>query len=277
MNGPKSAERNRRNRQAPTRARQQGFTLLEMLIAATVFILVAGATFSLLGMAQQHYQTDSRILASFQEARLGVDQIVRDVSDAGYPPRNHFSVLPSVNFYAATPFAWSSGYPGTPCLIGTTCASPGDFDLIIETDTDPENSNGVEWVRYQLPAGTTTLLRGVVPKALGDPVAALPPSAMLPYVTNVMNNAPGSQIAAIRAFYPAMFPGGNAVPLFAYTCETGGGTPLSCATAGGFNTPADILDVEITLIVQATAVDPQTGHPRLLELHGRGRRVNPNQ
>jgi prepilin-type N-terminal cleavage/methylation domain-containing protein len=257
--------------------RESGFTLLELLIAATVFLVVATATFSLLGMAQTRYQTDSRILASFQEARLGIDQIVRDVSDAGYPPRNHFSILPAANFYATTPFAWSSGYPATPCLMGTTCTSPGDFDLIVETDIDPQSNNGVEWVRYQLPAGTTTLLRGVASKALGDPVAALPPSAMLPYVINVMNNAPGAQIATIRAAYPTMFPGGNPVPLFAYTCETGGGTPLSCPTAGGFNTPANILDVEVTLIVQATANDPQTGRPRLVELHGRGRRVNPNQ
>jgi prepilin-type N-terminal cleavage/methylation domain-containing protein len=259
------------------RGRQKGFTLLELLIAATVFLIVAGATFALLGMAQQRYQTDSRVLASFQEARLGIDQIVRDVADAGYPPRNHFSVLPAVNLYAASPFAWSAGYPGTPCTINVTCTTPGDFDLIIETDVDPQNSNGVEWVRYQLPAGTTTLQRGVVSKALGDPAAALSPSVMLPYVTNVMNNAPAAQIAAIQAFYPSMFPGGNPVPLFAYTCETGGGTPLSCPTAAGFNTPPNILDVEITLIVQATAVDPQTGRPRLVELHGRGRRVNPNQ
>lgn len=260
-----------------TGRRQRGFTLLELLVAAAVFLIVAGATFALLGMAQTRYQTDSRILASFQEARLGIDQIVRDVNDAGYPPRNQFSVLPGTNFYAATPFAWSSGYPATSCLIGTTCVSPGDFDLIVETDIDPQSNNGVEWVRYQLPAGTTTLLRGVAPKALGDPAAALPSSALLPYVTNVMNNASGGQIATIQAAYPAMFPGGNPVPVFSYTCETGGGTPLSCPTAGGFNTPANILDVEITLIVQATATDPQTGRPRLVELHGRGRRVNPNQ
>jgi prepilin-type N-terminal cleavage/methylation domain-containing protein len=256
---------------------QRGFTLLELLVAAAVFLIVAGATFSLLGMAQQRYQTDSRVLASFQEARLGIDQIVRDVSDAGYPPRNHFSVAPAGNFYAATPFAWSSGYPATPCLIGATCTTPADFDLIVETDIDPQSNNGVEWVRYQLPAGTTTLLRGVASKALGDPAAALPPSAMLPYVTNVMNNAPGAQIATIQAAFPTMFPSGNPVPLFTYMCETGGGTPLSCPTAGGFNIPANILDVEITLIVQATAADPQTGRPHLVELHGRGRRVNPNQ
>jgi len=260
-----------------TTRHQKGSTLLELLVASSVFLIVAGATFALLGMAQQRYQTDSRVLASFQEARLGIDQIVRDISDAGYPPRNHFSVLPAVNFYAAAPFAWSSGYPGTPCLIGATCSSPGDFDLIVEADIDPQANNGVEWIRYQLPAGTTTLLRGVASKALGDPAAALPTSALLPYVTNVMNNASGAQIASIHSAYPAMFPGGNPVPLFAYTCETGGGTPLSCPAAGGFNIPGNILDVEITLIVQATAVDPQTGLPRLVELHGRGRRINPNQ
>jgi prepilin-type N-terminal cleavage/methylation domain-containing protein len=262
---------------APSAARQRGFSLLELLIAATVFLIVAGATFALLGMAQQRYQIDSRVLASFQEARLGMDQIVRDVNDAGYPPRNHFSVLPAANLYAATPFAWSSGYPGAPCIIGATCTSPGDFDLIIETDSDPQNSPNVQWIRYQLPAGTTTLLRGTAPKSLLDPIAATNAAGMFPYVTNVMNNASAGQIAAIQAIYPSMFPSGQPVPLFAYTCENGGGTPLSCPTAGGFNAPANILDVEITLIVQASAADPQTGHPRLVELHGRGRRVNPNQ
>jgi hypothetical protein len=74
-----------------------------------------------------------------------------------------------------------------------------------------------------------------------------------------------------------MFAGGGPVPLFAYTCETGGGAPVRCPAAGAFNTPANILDVEITLIVQATATDAQTGLPRLVELHGRGHRLNPNQ
>jgi hypothetical protein len=74
-----------------------------------------------------------------------------------------------------------------------------------------------------------------------------------------------------------MFPGGVPVPVFTYTCDTGGGTPLSCPTAGGFNSPVNILDVEVTLIVQATARDAQTGQLRLVELHGRGRRLNPNQ
>ena len=256
------------------RVEQGGFSLLELLVASAMFLVVAGTAFALLGAAQRRYQTDSQILSSFQEARLGLDQIVRDVNDSGYPPPNHFSVLPAAaNLYAATPFA---GSPNSSCLIGTTCASPQDFDLIIETSIDPANNASVQWVRYQLPAGTTTLMRGVADKAAMDPVAATA-GAMVPYIQNVMNNASGSQISAIRAAYPTMFPGGGSVPLFAYTCETGGGTPLSCPAAGAFNTPANILDVEITLIVQATATDAQTGLPRLVELHGRGHRLNPNQ
>jgi prepilin-type N-terminal cleavage/methylation domain-containing protein len=258
---------------------QAGFTLLELLIASSAFLVVAGMAFTLLGAAQKRYQTDSQVLAAFQEARLGVDQIVRDVNDSGYPPRNHFAILPAANAYAVTPFAWSPVYPGNPCIIGTTCASPNDFDLIVETNIDPQNSNVVQWVRYQLPAGSTTLLRGVVDKSLAaDPVAATSaPEVMVPYVQNVMNNAPANQIAAIQAAYPTMFPGGVPVPLFTYTCDPGGGTPLSCPMTGAFNTPPNIVDVEITVIVQATARDAQTGKLRLVELHGRGHRLNPNQ
>jgi prepilin-type N-terminal cleavage/methylation domain-containing protein len=255
---------------------QQGFTLLELLVSAAVFLLVAGAAFSLLGTTQKRYQGDSQVLSSFQEARLGLDQIVRDVNDSGYPPQNHFSVLPAANLYAASPVAWSPSYPGTPCTLGITCISPSDFDVIIETQYD---NTGVQWIRYQLPAGTTTLLRGVVPKAaVGDPVTATNATGvMLPYVENVMNNGTAAQIAAIQAVYPTMFPGGTPVPVFSYTCDTGGGgVPTTCSAAGAYNSPVNVRDVEVTLIVQS-GMDPQTQKLRLVELHGRGRRLNPNQ
>jgi len=138
------------------KTKHSGFTLVELLLFATVFLLVSGAAFTLLGMAQKRYQTDSQVLTSFQEARLGLDQIVRDINDSGYPPQNHFSVLPAANLYAVSPIAWSPGYRTAPCALGVGCASPGDFDMIVETQFD---NAGVQWIRYQLPAGTTTLLR----------------------------------------------------------------------------------------------------------------------
>jgi hypothetical protein len=43
------------------------------------------------------------------------------------------------------------------------------------------------------------------------------------------------------------------------------------------NSPNNIRDVAITLIVAAPLPDATTGRPRLVQLNGRGRRINPNQ
>jgi len=258
---------------------QQGFTLAELLVSSVVFLLLAGAAFSLLGSSAQRFKTDSQVLTSFQEARLGIDQISRDIADAGFPPRNHFnSPGTPASSYAAGPFAWSPNYPATPCAMGGACAIPNGFDLIVETDyggTVANGNNGVRWVRYQLLAGATTLTRADVPKVAGaDPVASTGGALLLPYLQNVMNNATGAQIASIRGAYPAMFPGNATVPVFTYTCDVVGSFPAPCTAA---NKVSDIRDVDVTLIVQSLSRDAKTQTLRLVELHGLGHRVNPNQ
>jgi hypothetical protein len=136
----------------------------------------------------------------------------------------------------------------------------------------------VQWIRYQLQG--TTLFRGAIPKGAAgtDPVAATPnPGAvMLPYVLNVMNNAPAAQITQFRAVYPAMFPGGTPQPLFQFSCDTPNG-PVLCQNAGANNSPANVRDVDITLIVMTPNTDAQTNQIHLVELNGRGHRVNPNK
>jgi hypothetical protein len=145
---------------------------------------------------------------------------------------------------------------------------------MIETDYGGTGANaGVRWIRYQLAAGSTTLLRADIAKTAGVP-DTLTQAALLPYLQNVMNNASAAQITKIRAAYPAMFPGGNPVPMFTYTCDVTGGNPQSCLAA---NNPADIREVDICLIVQSLSPDAKTNELRLVELHGLGRRVNPNQ
>lgn len=262
---------------------QRGFSLIEMMIAAVIFILLCGAAFALLSVAQQRYQTESQVLNSFQEARFGLDEIVRDVNGSGFPPANLFSfgsaTPPAANLYASTPVAWGPGYPTTPCQIGTagggTCVpTPSDFDMIIERDVDPWRHDGVEWTRYQL-AGTVLSRAQTYKVAGGNPDSTTSP-AFVPYVQNVMNNASAAQISQFRAVYPAMFPGGNPVPIFSYACYTPFGTQ-PCISAGSYNSPENITDVEITLIVMAPTVDAQTGQPRLIELQGRGHSLNPIQ
>jgi len=257
---------------APSDRRHLGFTLIELLVALGIFLVITGAAFTLLDSSQKHYQSESQVLTSFQEARLALDQIVRDVNDAGYPPPTFASTDPTQ--FASTPFAWSPNYPGTPCQIGTgaggTCGTPGDFDLIIETNPNPKDPScapcPVQWIRYQLQlpplVQVPTLMRGMAPKFGNNPSGAFTgANALVPFVQNVVNS-------------PAQ-------PIFSYTCDTSTppqSPPLPCTIATTADkSPANIRDVIVTLIVAAPVPDITTGQPRVVQLIGRGRRVNPNQ
>jgi prepilin-type N-terminal cleavage/methylation domain-containing protein len=243
---------------------QQGFSMIEMVLVVFVFTTVTAAVFVLLDVAQQRYRMESEFLDSFQGARLGLDQMVRDIHAAGYPPGNSFQagVNAGVNVTVA-PFAWSPGYPAAPCNI-PGCAIPGDFDLIIETDIDPQNANGVEWVRYQLRG--TTLMRGVTPKGAGDP-SVVTLADLVPYVENVMNNPGAQEIANLQIAYANAFPGGAAVPIFNY----------AAFDTGKAATPQFLREINITLMVRSPRLDPKTRQPRLVTLNGRVRRINPSE
>lgn len=251
---------------APSDERQLGFTLIELLVALGIFLLVCGAAFTLLGTSQQRYRAESQVLSSFQEARLGLDQMVRDINDSGYPPPTFFiSSAPEKS--ASSPFAWSPHYTvPTPCTLGGTCTTPGDFDLIIETNPNPQDGGPVQWIRYQLqlpPAvPVPTLMRGAVNKVSGhDPDADTSAAGVLvPFVQDVVNSA-------------------SAVPIFTYICDTPTAPqpqPPLCSLAGPDNIPANIREVTVTLIVAAPVPDITTGQPHLVQLIGRGRRINPN-
>src|ERR1700719_3586348 len=257
-----------------SRARQAGFSLIELLLSVSLFIIISGAAFSLLNMAQKRFKTEGQVLNSFQQGRLALDMIVRDVNDSGYPAANQFTaVAPALTKYAATPVAWSPN-SANPCAIGA-CVSPGDFDLILE-ELD-NTTNNVEWIHYQLVG--TTLLRGSVIKGNGtDPLGdTSAPGVMFPYATNVMNNSP-AQITQINAAYPGTFPAGAPVPVFTYYCDSPTG-PKLCTdpTIAAFNLANNIREVEVTLIVMIQQPDMQTGRLRVVTLNGRGHRLNPNQ
>jgi type II secretory pathway pseudopilin PulG len=270
-------------KRAPNNGTEQGFSLIEMMIAAVIFILLCSAAFALLSLAQQRYQTESQVLNSFQEARFGLDEIVRDVNGSAYPAKNLYSFnpnSPAQNLFAITPIAWDPGYvTNTPCQIvtgvGAGCTTPGDFDLIVERDVDYWRINGVEWTRYQLQ--NSVLSRSQTLKVVGAEPDATTAASFVPYVQNVMNQASAAQIAQFQTVYPQMFPGGNPVPVFSYFCYSPFGPPQPCPSAGSYNSPLHVTDVEITLIVMAPTKDAQTGQVRLIELHGRGHSLNPIQ
>jgi prepilin-type N-terminal cleavage/methylation domain-containing protein len=251
----------------------KGFTILELMVAMAIFMVICAAMFGLLQLSQQRYSSESQMSGSFQEARLGIDQIIRDINISGYPSKGMFSNLTFPANYAVSPFAWSPGYTSnTECQIGLTCTpTPGEFDLIVETDF----GNGVSWIRYQLVG--TTLYRGVVAKTAGaDPVTATSAAGvMTPFVENVMNNVSEPLLSEIKEQHPSMFPGSLPVALFQYTCNTPTGHQ-PCSLAAGYNSPNDISDVDVTLIVKTPQADAQTHALQVMELTARGHRSNPS-
>ncbi|SRR5216684_3171157 len=227
-----------------------GFSLVELLVGTILFTIVTGAVFSLLLSAQLRYQGESNVTEAFQQANVAIDQIVRDVHSAGYPPANSFAAGRALNNpnLVALPFSWSPGYPNrppAPCAVGSSCgAVPGDYDLIVETDL----GNGVQWIRYSLV--DTTLMRGMVTKVpFADPVGSTA-SSLLPYLDNVMNRS-------------------KSVPIFAYGFDNTTPPPLP--------QPSNIREVNITLIVQGAQPDPQTGQFRTITMTGQAVRFNPSQ
>jgi hypothetical protein len=90
-----------------------------------------------------------------------------------------------------------------------------------------------------------------------------------------MNSPSAAQLARITATYPSMYPGGVAQPIFKFTCDTPAG-PQPCPAAGNSGVPTNVRDVDITLIVMTQQPDPQTRSLKLVELNGRGHRVNPS-
>src|SRR5260221_3796606 len=110
-----------------------GFSLVELLVGTILFTIVTGIAFSLLMSAQLRYQGESTVTEAFQQANVALDQIVRDVHSAGYPPMSSLSaaVATSNPDWYALPFAWTPNYSTTPCTVWGTFTGPGEYELIV--------------------------------------------------------------------------------------------------------------------------------------------------
>ena len=222
-----------------------GFSLVELLVGTILFTIVTGIAFSLLMSAQLRYQGESTVTEAFQQANVALDQIVRDVHSAGYPPMSSLSaaVATSNPDWYALPFAWTPSYPATPCTVGGTCTVPGQYDLIVEADLG--TGQGVQWIRYSLVG--TTLMRGVAQKKRFQDPVSYTNSSLAPYLENVMN-------------------GNNSLAIFSYGYD-----------AGALPQPSYIREVNVSLMVRSLQPDPQTHQYRTITLNGQAMRFNPNQ
>jgi prepilin-type N-terminal cleavage/methylation domain-containing protein len=67
------------------RNRQNGFSLLEMMVVVVILGIVTAGLFTQIDTAQQRAFSEQVKLDNFQEARDFVDQFFRDVNQIGYP------------------------------------------------------------------------------------------------------------------------------------------------------------------------------------------------
>ncbi len=164
-----------------SKRKNAGFTLLELMVATLLFVVITGVVFAVVIATQVRYQAEKEYMGAFQQANVAIDQIARDIHGAGFPAKiiynSSFQSTTSNRTKWAVPVSWNPNYPNTPCVIGSTCTTPGSYDLILEEDL--ADGNGVVWIRYQLSGNT--LKRAVVAKTTADPKTATD-ALLIPYL-----------------------------------------------------------------------------------------------
>jgi prepilin-type N-terminal cleavage/methylation domain-containing protein len=120
------------------RTSQRGFSLLEMITVVAILTLVMGAVFKQVINVQQRYRTEETKLDISQESREFLDQMVRDLHQAGYPTSRIYAagvlVSPAINDQRVAAGLVKYAYN----------------DLWFEGDTDGDGQ--IEVVRYTLNA-----------------------------------------------------------------------------------------------------------------------------
>src|SRR5581483_2906808 len=70
---------------------QLGFSMIELMVAIFVMTIIMGVAFQQINQVQQRSQSEMAKLDMFQEGREFMDQLVRDLHQAGYPNIRQFN------------------------------------------------------------------------------------------------------------------------------------------------------------------------------------------
>ena len=204
----------------------RGFSLIELMIALIVMLVISGAVFQAINLATQRAAAEQTKVDMFQEAREFMDQMSRDLRNAGYPnPRNLNTSVLTASPVTNDPHA----------AVGLVKVDTGD--LWFEGDVD--GSGTVSVVQYHLDTSTSNncpcLRRSQVPKITGDPLTGQTPPSYQIEVQGILD----TNIFSARS---------DGTPV---------GLPVTFASSSG-TAIATIDTVEAVLSLQAANIDPQT-------------------
>jgi len=205
---------------------ERGFSLIELIIAIVVLLIISAAIFQAVSVATGRSTTEQAKVDMFQEAREFMDQMSRDLRQAGYPnPRNVSAAV-----LTASPVA-----NDTHAAAGLVNVDAGD--LWFEGDVTGDGTVSV--VQYHLDTSTSNncpcLKRSQLPKVTGNPLTGQTAASYQIEVQGVQN----TDIFSARS---------NGTPV---------GLPVTFASGSG-GTIAAIDTVQAVLTLQSPSIDPQT-------------------
>lgn len=233
-------------------ATQQGFSLIELLIVILLLSIIMAAIFQQVALVQQRSAAEQTKLDIFQEAREFMDQLQRDLHQAGYPNPRNFSKYRSDGTTAVLTI--NAAEPRSPyaanfnLAVGLVKVDVGD--LWFEGDVD--GTGNVSVVQYHLDTSTSNgcpcLRRSAQPKINADPLSQTNPVYQVE-VQNVQN-------------------GTTASPIFQAFTHTNPGVPVTLPV--DFNsdpsTIAAIDSIKVVLSVQSQNRDSKTGEYPIITL-----------
>src|SRR5262245_28918003 len=128
--------------------RQAGFSLIELMVSILILMIIMGAIFGQIDFVQKRYRSEEVKLDMFQTAREFVDQMTRDIHQAGFPNGKLYSDLDSVSDPANfTPYAMDDRN-----AVGIYYISPTE----IRFQGDVNGDGVVDSVAYRLFPRSTT-------------------------------------------------------------------------------------------------------------------------
>ena len=135
------------------RNKERGVTLIEMMVALTMFGLIISGMYNVFNSQQKSYSVQDNVTVMQQNVRVGLDYMVKEIRMAGYipegiPPNN---ASPSNDTLPSSPFT----VDGVSESIEEATASAVTFQADIDDDGITESN------RYTLDVGNDTLTREV--------------------------------------------------------------------------------------------------------------------
>jgi prepilin-type N-terminal cleavage/methylation domain-containing protein len=277
-------------KQLPQKNCQAGFTLIEMMLVVAVLVIILGTVFSQMNVTQWRYKTEENRLDATQEVREFVDEITRDVHQAGYPDGDMYN---SVTVSGAVPAVCTTYTDKTICsqkvAAGLVKISP--TELLFEGDLD--NNGNVESVHYFLQTDSSgncpcTLQRSSIIKSAvgdGDPLTSYAPNYTIE-LQNVVNSGGAYTIDGSSTFTTGsgrttilnntLYSAYSGAPIFQALDVNGVDQGAqSIATTAGETALSNVKSIRVVINVLANPADLQTGMRPAVSMVGDARVGNP--